>query len=287
VVEVLTTVGAMRAALSEWRRAAKTVGFVPTMGYLHDGHLALVRRAGQENDIVVASIFVNPLQFGPKEDLARYPRDFERDSKLLEAAGVTAIFYPDASEMYPPDFSTSVEVSRVSEGLEGGVRPGHFRGVATVVSKLFNIVTADKAYFGQKDAQQIAVIKRMVRDLNFGIEIVVCPTVREKDGLAMSSRNVYLSAEERRAAPVLRIALEAAARLWHEAPEQRNGENLRKIMQAVLDSESLANPDYVSAADPASLQEYAAEIPSGNGVLLSLAVRFGATRLIDNMLIEG
>jgi pantoate--beta-alanine ligase len=277
----------MRAKMSEWRRAGNSVGFVPTMGYLHDGHLALVRRATEENDITVASIFVNPLQFGPKEDLARYPRDFERDSKLLEAAGVAAIFYPDATEIYPPDFSTSVEVGRVSEGLEGGVRPGHFRGVATVVSKLFNIVTADKAYFGQKDAQQVAVIKRMVLDLNFGIEIVVCPTVREKDGLAMSSRNVYLSAEERRAAPVLHIALESAARLWQEAHQQRNGENLRKIMRAVLDSEPLAKPDYVSAADPATLQEYDAEVPPGNGVLLSLAVRFGTTRLIDNMLLEG
>lgn len=285
-MNVITTLSAMLAQREIWKRAGKQIGFVPTMGYLHEGHLSLVQRALTENDIVVASIFVNPLQFGPNEDFSRYPRNFERDTQLLEAAGVSAVFHPSPEEMYPPDANTTIEVKGVSEGLEGAVRPGHFKGVATVVAKLFNLVGAQKAYFGQKDAQQVAVLKQMVRDLNFPTEIVVCPTRREKDGLAMSSRNVYLSPEERRAAPVLHIALESAARLWLEAPDKRNGDSLRTIMQAVLDAEPLAKPDYVSAADPVTLAEYGGAIPADKGALLSLAVRFGNTRLIDNLPLE-
>ncbi|MER3401645.1 MAG: pantoate--beta-alanine ligase [Thermoflexus sp.] len=257
-----------------------TWGFVPTMGYLHEGHLSLIRRARAENDHVAVSIFVNPTQFGSHEDYNRYPRDLERDLRLLEPLQVDLVFVPSVEEMYPPGFQTWVIVEELSRPLEGASRPGHFRGVATVVAKLFNIVQPDRAYFGQKDAQQAVVIRRMVRDLNFPVEIVVCPTVREPDGLAMSSRNTYLSPQERQAATILFRALQAA-KARYEAGE-RDGERLREAMREVLRGEPLARVDYVSVADPETLEELSrVEGPA----LLSLAVYIGNTRLIDNLLL--
>lgn len=285
-MHLITTVEEMAAQREEWRSAGKTVGLVPTMGYLHRGHLSLAERSRQENDITIASIFVNPLQFGPKEDFGRYPRDLDRDLALLEGAGVAAVFHPAPSEMYPPGFEASVEVGGITGVLEGAARPGHFKGVTTVVAKLFNIVGARRAYFGQKDAQQVAVLRKMVRDLNFPVQMVVCPTVREPDGLAMSSRNVYLSPQEREAAPALYRALQAAAQLWRERPAERSGPALRAAMSGVLDAVLQGKADYVSAADPLTLQEYEGAVPPGQGALLSLAVRFGGTRLIDNLPLE-
>src|SRR3990170_4999099 len=215
------------AEMKKIRRELKgTVGFVPTMGYLHEGHLELVKRAKKENLIAIASIFVNPTQFGPKEDLAGYPRDIPRDLKMLETAKTDIVFIPTAAEMYPPRFSTWVDVEKVTERLEGAVRPGHFRGVATVVTKLFNIVQPTRAYFGQKDAQQVIAIKRMVADLNMNLEIVVCPTVREPDGLAMSSRNIYLKPDERQAAIVLNQSLKLAENLWSKG--EKDAETIRQ-----------------------------------------------------------
>jgi len=257
-----------------------TFGLVPTMGALHEGHLSLVSRAKSECDHVGVSIFVNPAQFGAGEDLSRYPRDLDRDLKLLEPLGVDVVWAPAPQVVYPPAFQTWVTVEELSRGLEGGQRPGHFRGVATVVAKLFNLFVPDKAYFGQKDAQQVMVIKRMVEDLNFPVEIVVCPTVRATDGLALSSRNAYLGPEERRAATVLFRALSAARAAYENG--ERNGGSLRAAMRAILDAEPLAHVDYISAADPETL----AEVDRADaGVLLSLAVRIGSTRLIDNFLL--
>jgi pantoate--beta-alanine ligase len=263
-----------RAALSG------TVGLVPTMGYLHDGHLSLVRRARDACDHVGVSVFVNPTQFAPSEDLSTYPRDLDRDLKLLEALGVDLVWMPTSEVMYPPDFQTWVTVEKVSAPLEGKARPGHFRGVATVVAKLFNAFTPDRVYFGQKDAQQVAVIKQMARDLNFPLEIVVCPTVREPDGLALSSRNTYLNPEERQAATVLYRAL-SAAKTKYDAGE-READMLRAVMSSTIASEPLAREEYVSAADPESLAELERVEKS---VLLSMAVRIGKTRLIDNFLL--
>ena len=273
----LQTVDAFREA----RREVGTLGLVPTMGFLHEGHLALVQRARAENQAVAVSIFVNPTQFGPGEDLARYPRDLPRDLRLLQEAGVDLVFAPEASEMYPPGFSTAVEVEGVTRGLEGAVRPGHFRGVATVVGKLFNIVQADRAYFGQKDAQQVIVIQRMARDLNFATEVVVIPTVREPDGLALSSRNTYLGAEERAAAPVLFRALLSARSAWERG--ERDAEALRRYVRATLAAEPLAQVDYVSVADPRTLVELDRV---DEEALVSLAVRIGRTRLIDNLVLR-
>ena len=274
VVHTIAEARAVRRALPG------TWGFVPTMGYLHEGHLSLVRRARAENDRVAVSIFVNPTQFGPHEDYARYPRDLERDLRLLEPLGVDLVFVPSVEEMYPPGFQTWVIVEEVSRPLEGASRPGHFRGVTTVVAKLFNILQPDRAYFGQKDAQQTVVIRRMVQDLNIPVEIVICPTVREPDGLAMSSRNTYLNPEERRAATVLFRALQAA-KARYEAGE-RDAEGLREAMRGVIRAEPLARIDYVSVADPETLQEL--ERVEGPA-LLSLAVYIGTTRLIDNIML--
>ncbi len=285
-MQVIKTIAQMVEERQAWRSGRRRVGLVPTMGFLHEGHRALVRQARAENDIVVVSIFVNPLQFGPKEDLGRYPRNLERDLAMLREEKVDWVFNPSPEEMYPPGFDAAIEIGGVSEPLEGAARPGHFRGVATVVAKLFHLVGPDRAYFGQKDAQQVIVLKKMVRDLNFPLEIVVCPTVREPDGLAMSSRNVYLSPSERESAVVLYLALGSAMAHWHAWPEQRSGPSLRESMAEIIATESIARPDYISAADPDTLQEYEDEIPPGKGVLLSLAVRFGNTRLIDNHLIE-
>jgi len=256
------------------------VGLVPTMGYLHEGHLSLVQRARKECANVIVSIFVNPTQFGPHEDLDAYPRDIPQDFALLEKYGVDLVWVPELEQMYTPDFQTWVTVERAAQPLEGKMRPGHFRGVTTVVAKLFNSVLPDKAYFGQKDAQQVVVIRRMVKDLNFPIDIVVCPIIREPDGLAMSSRNVYLDHEERQAAQVLFRSLSAAMSAFE------NGNNdagqLREIMTGTIKSEPLAVLQYVSCADPDTLEELSGSI---SRALLSMAVVIGKTRLIDNFLI--
>ncbi|MCZ2289275.1 MAG: pantoate--beta-alanine ligase [Anaerolineales bacterium] len=256
------------------------LGLVPTMGYLHKGHLSLARRAREECDRVAASIFVNPTQFGPTEDLSKYPRDLDRDLSLLEAAGVDLVWTPDNETMYPPDFSTWVEVEGLTRPLEGAARPGHFRGVTTVVAKLFNAVQPQAAYFGQKDAQQAAVVRKMTRDLNFPVEIVVCPTVREADGLAMSSRNSYLSPEERKSAVVLFRALTAAREAFERG--ERDAESLRKVMSATLASEPRARTQYVSCADYDTLEELGTVTGKA---LLSMAVFIGKTRLIDNFVV--
>jgi pantoate--beta-alanine ligase len=255
-------------------------GLVPTMGSLHAGHSSLVAKARAECSHVGVSIFVNPTQFGAGEDFVNYPRNIQRDIEILEGLGVDLVWTPDATSMYPPGYQTWVAVGEISEPLEGECRPGHFRGVATVVTKLLNAFLPDKAYFGQKDAQQVAVLRRMVQDLNFPVALVVCPTVREPDGLAMSSRNVYLNSVERRAATVLCRSLAAAREAY--AKGERNAEALRGIMRQVVQSEPLACEQYISAADPDTLGELQR---IDNGVLLSMAVRIGKTRLIDNILI--
>jgi len=260
------------------QQVSGSVGFVPTMGYLHQGHMALVKQAKIENSAVIVSIYVNPSQFGPREDFASYPRDLDQDLELLRREGAYIVFVPSDAEMYPPEFSSWIDVEKVTERLEGAYRPGHFRGVATVVAKLFNIVQPSRAYFGQKDAQQVVVIKRMVTDLNMGLEIVVVPTVRESDGLAMSSRNVYLSPEERQAATVLFKALTLAWQL-RQSWENDAGE-IRRQMTSLIEKEPLARIDYVSIADAETLEELnLIDRPA----LASLAVRIGSTRLIDNM----
>jgi len=274
-VRVVTTVAEMKRLRSQ---LPGSIGLVPTMGYLHEGHLELVRQARLENLTVVASIFVNPTQFGSGEDLATYPRDPERDLELLEDEKVAVVFMPSDMDMYPEGFSSWVDVEKVTERLEGAYRPGHFRGVATVVAKLFNIVQPHRAYFGQKDAQQLAVIRRMVSDLNMNLEIVAVPTVRERDGLAMSSRNTYLNPEERKAALVLWKALCLAQELWDKG--EKNAERLRHEMTLLIESEPLAKIDYVSVADTDSLEELG-EID--RPALVSLAVMIGKTRLVDNI----
>jgi pantoate--beta-alanine ligase len=256
------------------------VGLVPTMGYLHAGHLSLVKRAIEECSSAIVSIFVNPTQFGPREDLQSYPRDLKRDLELLEGEGVDLVWIPDQLVMYPPGFQTWVTVEDITSRLEGEMRHGHFRGVATVVAKLFNATAPHKAYFGQKDAQQAAAIRQMTADLNFPIQIVVCPTVREPDGLAMSSRNIYLGEEERKQAPALYRALIAAKDAYEGG--ERSGEVLRQVMRRVLSKSSLARTQYVSCANPDTLLEL---VRVEERALLSLAVFFGDTRLIDNLLL--
>lgn len=277
-MQAVDSIDGLRAARAQLSGA---VGLIPTMGALHAGHLALVARARAENDSVIVTIFVNPLQFGPTEDFTAYPRDLPGDFALLEQAGVDLVFTPTPDLMYPPDFQTYVEVTGVSQGLEGEHRPGHFRGVATVVAKLFNLAQPQRAYFGQKDAQQAAVIRRMADDLNFPLEVVVCSIVRDHDGLALSSRNAYLTPEQRQAAPVLYRALRAAAKAY--ASGERDSEALRRTMRATLAAEPLAQPEYVSAADADTLAE--CDGPLTGRILLSLAVRIGRTRLIDNCLL--
>jgi len=263
------------------REIAGSLGFVPTMGYLHEGHLSLVRKARAENEVVVASIFVNPTQFGPGEDFAVYPRDPERDAALLLKEKTDIIFMPSVEEMYPPGFDSWVRVDKLTQRLEGASRPGHFQGVTTVVNKLFNIVRPTRAYFGQKDAQQAIVIKKMVADLNMDLEVVVLPTVREEDGLAMSSRNTYLNPEERRSAPILFKALTLARERCKQG--ERNADRIRQEIISLITGNPLAKIDYVSIADPDTLEELSVL----NGpALASLAVRFGKTRLIDNILLD-
>jgi len=258
-----------------------SIGLVPTMGALHRGHLALVERARRENDQVLVTIFVNPTQFGTNEDLAKYPRDLPSDLRMLEAAQTDIVFTPTPALMYPQGFQTWVEVVEVAQGLEGEYRPGHFKGVATVVAKLFNLTQPDRAYFGQKDAQQVAVIKRMVKDLDFPLDVVVCPTIRESDGLAMSSRNVFLAADERQAASVLFRALQTVRSLYERGT--RDAKILRQAMMDEIHQEPLAQIEYVSVADAGNLQEI--DKPIDDAILLSMAVRFGKTRLIDNLVL--
>ncbi len=256
------------------------LGLVPTMGFLHEGHLSLARQAREDCKSVAVSIFVNPTQFGPTEDLSKYPRDLERDLSMLESVGVDLVWTPTPEIMYPPGYQTWVEVQDITRPLEGAQRPGHFKGVATVVAKLFNAVQPAKAYFGQKDAQQAAVIRRMAADLNFPVEIVVCPIVREPDGLAMSSRNVYLDPAQRKAATVLYRALNAAKADYDKG--ERDAGRLRETMQQTIAAEPLAQVQYVSCADYNTLQEL--DRVTGKA-LLSMAVFFGRTRLIDNLVL--
>lgn len=279
-MQVTRTIAETRAAVAAARRSGRRIGFVPTMGSLHAGHLSLVEAARRDDTLVVVSIFVNPTQFGPNEDYARYPRDEAGDLTQCGQAGVDLVFVPAADDMYSPGSATTIGVARLTDTLCGPCRPGHFDGVATVVAKLFNIVQPDRAYFGQKDAQQLAVIRRMTRDLNIPVEIVGCPTVREPDGLAMSSRNTYLSPEERLAGPVLRRSLDLAEELWLEG--ERDAERIRKEMTDLIEQEPLARVDYVSIADTRTLDEIHV---IDRKALVSLAVRIGKTRLIDNAIL--
>ncbi len=278
-MKTITTLPELRA---ERTKLIEPVGFVPTMGYLHEGHISLARRARDECASVVASIFVNPTQFSPTEDLASYPRDLERDSRLLEEAGVDLLWTPTPAVMYPEGFQTWVTVDALTQLLEGASRPTHFQGVTTIVAKLFNAVQPQRAYFGQKDAQQAVVIRRMVRDLNFPIEIVVCPIVREPDGLAMSSRNTYLNPTQRQAATVLSRALNAAKDAFYAGT--RDADALRALVAEIFAAEPLVDLEYISCAHPDTLLELYGEVESA---LLSMAARVGKTRLIDNMIIGG
>lgn len=264
-----------------WADPSQTWGFVPTMGALHEGHLSLVRCARAANNRVAVSIYVNPTQFAPTEDLDAYPRRLERDIELLRAEGVDLVFTPSDAEMYPPEFQTYVSVEKITRVLEGASRPTHFRGVATVVAKLFNIVQPTRAYFGQKDAQQAVVIRQMVRDLNFNVDVVICPIVREPDGLAMSSRNQYLHGDTRAAATVLYRALMAAQAAFNRG--ERNADTLRALMRDTVAAEKEARLDYVSVANPQTLQELDT---ISDSALCSLAVFLGDTRLIDNIILE-
>ncbi len=278
MLQQVETIPELRAAR---RRLDGRVGVVPTMGALHDGHRSLVQAARNDNDAVIATIFVNPTQFAPGEDFTAYPRDLERDLDELEEAGVDIVFTPTPDEMYPSGFQTTVNVEVVSTGLEGERRPGHFQGVATVVSKLFHLTQPDAAYFGQKDAQQVVVLRRMVRDLDFPLEIVVCPTIREPDGLAMSSRNRYLTLPQREAASVIYRALRATADAYLLG--ERQPSELRATARDVLRSEPLAEIDYVAISDPRTL--FGVHEPTDDPILLSVAVRIGKPRLLDNCLL--
>ena len=279
-MKIVETVKEVREQVKEWKKQGLSVGFVPTMGYLHEGHKSLMDAARKGNDKVVVSIFVNPMQFGPTEDLATYPRDLDHDAALCESAGVDLIFHPEPEEMYEKDFCSFVDMTGLTEGLCGKTRPIHFRGVCTVVNKLFNIVTPDHAYFGQKDGQQLAVIKRMVRDLNMDIEIVGCPIVREEDGLAKSSRNTYLSSEERKAALILSKTVALGKEL---AKTEKDANKVVEAMKKNIETEPLAKIDYVEAVDALSM----APVEKLEGTcMLAMAVYIGKTRLIDNTLIN-
>lgn len=277
-MQILKTIAEVRQWVQECRRAGESIHFVPTMGYFHEGHLSLMRRAKADGGRVIVSLFVNPLQFGPQEDFERYPRDFERDRAMAESVGVDAMFVPEASEMYPPDFQTQVRVQRLSQPLCGRSRPGHFEGVATVVLKLFHIVTPDRAYFGEKDYQQLRIIQQLVRDLNLTVEIVPCPIVREPDGLAMSSRNVYLTPEERAAATVLYRSFQWAQE--QVAQGMRDAHALREQVQAQIAASPYARIDYVEIMDAETLEPL--EVID-RPARIAVAAYFGKARLIDNM----
>lgn len=280
-MKIVKTIEEVREQVKAWRKEGLSVGLVPTMGYLHEGHQSLIARSVAENDRTVVSDFVNPIQFGPTEDLATYPRDLERDAALCEATGANLIFNPEAEEMYAPDFCTYVDMDHLTKGLCGASRPIHFRGVCTVVSKLFHIVQPDRAYFGQKDAQQLAVIRRMVRDLNMPLEIVGCPIIREEDGLAKSSRNTYLSPEERQAALCLSRALNKG-KAAIEAGET-DAAKVKAIITAEIKAEPLSRIDYVEIVDWNNLEPVAS---TEGSILTAIAVYIGKTRLIDNFIIE-
>lgn len=281
-MEIISSVTEMKAVIRSWKAEGLSVGLVPTMGYLHDGHMSLVRRAVEENDRVVVSVFVNPIQFGVNEDLDRYPRDLRRDAALCAGAGAAVIFHPDAGEMYPEGFASFADMSVVTEHLCGARRPGHFRGVCTVVMKLFNIVSPDKAYFGQKDAQQLAVIRRMGLDFNMDVQVVGLPIVREADGLALSSRNTYLSQEERVAALCLHRSVKLAGELYRQGV--RDAVEIKAKVREVLDAEPLARVDYVEVADADTMQPVSLlERPA----LCAIAVYINNTRLIDNIALGG
>lgn len=280
-MRVVKSIKEMQSISESLRKTGKTIGFVPTMGYLHDGHMSLVECARRENDVVIMSIFVNPVQFAPGEDFERYPRDLERDRKIAQEKGVDYLFVPEVSEMYPPRYSTYVEVEGITEVLCGAKRPGHFKGVATVVTKLFNIVKPHRAYFGKKDFQQLKVIERLVKDLNFDVEVIGCPIVREKDGLAMSSRNVYLSPEERESATSLYRALKLAKELFEKG--ERDPEVIKSRMEELI----LSHPhvkaiDYIEIVDPETFKPVD-EVKEGT--LIALAVFVGNARLIDNWVV--
>lgn len=279
-MQIVSTVEEVREQVKAWRQEGLSVGLVPTMGYLHEGHKSLIDKAVEQNDRVVVSVFVNPIQFGPGEDLATYPRDLERDAALCENAGASLIFHPEPENMYFDDFCTYIDMSGLTEGLCGKTRPTHFRGVCTVVGKLFNIVEPDRAYFGQKDAQQLAVIRRMVRDLNFNLEIVGCPIIREADGLAKSSRNTYLSPEERQAAVILHKGLEKGEELVRGG--EKSAAVVKKAIRDIIESEPLARIDYVDIVDFDNIQEIDT---LGDSVLAAVAVYIGKTRLIDNFIV--
>ena len=279
-MQVLKTVQEVREVVNAWKKEGLSVGFVPTMGYLHEGHQSLIKKSSEQNDRTVVSVFVHPIQFGPNEDLETYPRDLNRDKKAVEDAGGDIIFNPEPSEMYPKHFTSIIDTTETTELLCGAVRPVHFRGVCTVVGKLFNIVQPDRAYFGQKDAQQLATIRRFTRDLNFPIEIVSCPIIREDDGLAKSSRNTYLSPEERQAALILSKSLEKGKEAINQG--ERNAQNIIDIIKKNLTTEPLARIDYVEVVDFENIQRIK-EI-SGK-TLVAIAVYIGKTRLIDNFII--
>lgn len=279
MIKVVSTVCETRAQVKEWKNQGLTVGLVPTMGYLHEGHQSLIKKAVEENDRVVVSVFVNPIQFAPNEDLETYPRDLEADKRLCDSTGADLIFHPTPEEMYPDGFSTHIQMDNLTKELCGKTRPTHFGGVCTVVGKLFNIVQPDKAYFGQKDAQQLAIIKRMVRDLNFDIEIVGCPIIREPDGLAKSSRNTYLNADERKAALILSKAIKLGEELV--ADGERNAQTIIKAMTDKINTEPLARIDYVNVVDALSIEPL--DVVKGE-VLVAIAVYIGKTRLIDNFI---
>lgn len=276
---ILDNINEIRIRVKEWKAQGLKVGFVPTMGYLHEGHESLIKRASSENDRVVVSIFVNPMQFGPKEDLSSYPRDLERDSIICERAGADIIFHPSNEEMYFNDFSSYVDMDGLTDGLCGKSRPTHFRGVCTVVNKLFNIIPADRAYFGQKDAQQLSIIKRMVRDLNIDIEVIGCPIIREEDGLAKSSRNTYLSEDERASAVILSKALKLAKEKIYAG--ERSSSRIIEIIKEKLNEEPLARVDYIEVVDSLSMKSI--ELLEKE-VLIAIAVFIGKTRLIDNLI---
>lgn len=279
-MKIVSTVEQVREEVKKWRQQGLTVGLVPTMGYLHEGHKSLIDKAVVQNDKVVVSVFVNPIQFGPTEDLATYPRDLERDAALCEDAGAALIFHPEKEDMYFDDFCTYIDMDGLTKGLCGKTRPIHFRGVCTVVGKLFNIVHPDRAYFGQKDAQQLAVVRRMVRDLNFDLEIVGCPIIREEDGLAKSSRNTYLSEKERKAAVILHKGL-----VKGEEMVSAGEKDVKKVLDAIteiIESEPLARIDYVEAVDFDNIETI--DTIEGS-VLVAVAVYIGKTRLIDNFIV--
>jgi pantoate--beta-alanine ligase len=276
-MKIETTVNAVRSQVKEWKKQGLSVGFVPTMGYLHEGHASLIKAARADNDKVVVSIFVNPMQFGPTEDLASYPRDLDKDSALCESLGVDIIFHPEPEEMYHEGFSSYVDMTVLTQELCGLSRPVHFRGVCTVVNKLFNIVQPDRAYFGQKDAQQLAVIRHMVDDLNMDIEIVGCPIIREEDGLAKSSRNTYLSAEERQAALILSKSINLGREMVEKG--ETDTSKIVNAMKELISTEPLARIDYVKAVDGLTMQQIS-EVKKP--MLVAIAVYIGKTRLIDN-----